>query len=155
MKIIVAILLMTFLARCNSGADKKIRLEVPPRSGIDSGHTEIKQAMTLLPKYKDSMNNYKLGWTLPTFLYNDRLDLEYPWQTDHNVYSLRKRVFDSTTNVDVLNAIINSADVRLSKIADPDSVYSKKEIEATPYSKISTRELAKKRIRELAKLQSL
>jgi len=101
--------------------------------------------------YRDSINQFQPGMKLPEFLYNPFLDYENPWLTDHHTWSIRKMIFDSTRNVDILLAIINSKDVRLMELADSNSVEDKALFNAIPFTNLSNFELAKRRYSEINK----
>ena len=111
--------------------------------GVDPGE--------LFSKYSDSVNHFQNGKKLPEFLFNAYLDYENPWLTDHNNWSIRKMIFDSTRNLVFLQSIITSKDVRLKEIPDSNSVSNKILYSAIPYTNLSNFELAKKRLSEIKK----
>ncbi len=99
----------------------------------------------------DSANKFKPDDPIPSFFYNYLLDYEYPWLTDHTSFSLRKLIIDSTSNKDVLKAIVMSEDMRLKKTIDSVEVSDVSLLRALPYRKLSNYNMAKKRLEKLNK----
>ena len=81
----------------------------------------------------DSSNNYKEKEDLPAFFYNYMLDYENPWLTDHRDFSVRKLVFDSTKNIHLLKAILESADARLRRTVDASNVDDSQLLNSLPF----------------------
>lgn len=111
------------------------------------------QPSELLPNLIDSVNHFKKEEKLPDFLYNYNMDYDHPWLTDHFSLSLRKLIFDSTKNIDLLNTIINSMDPRLRRIVDSTEVSDKNLLRALPFREKSNFEMAELRLKELKKSQ--
>ena len=96
----------------------------------------------------DSANKYKPEAPIPDYFYNYLLDYEHPWLTDHNSFSLRKLIIDSTSNNEVLKAIFMSSDLRLKKIADSVEVSDVSLLNALPYRNLSNYNMAKMRLKK-------
>jgi hypothetical protein len=102
-------------------------------------------------KCVDSARQFRSGMQLPSFFSNHRFDCENPFLTDHLTASIRKMVFDSIQNIDLLNAIVNSDDSRLRLIVNSNTLAEKGWLKAIPYRNVSTYEMAKNRLLELGK----
>ena len=148
-KIIVCI---AVIISCNSDKGPKIKYE-PGSVSIDPTKVSVKieTAGEIFPAYIDSMNDVNSTMPLPSFLFNYLLDYEHPWVTDHGTRSLRKMIFDSTTNASLIRRILESDDIRLRSVINLDSVADKKLLSMLPYSNISTYQMAKQRLEVLTK----
>jgi hypothetical protein len=110
---------------------------------------ERESPSALFPVLLDSTNKFKPEEPIPHFFYNHLLDYEYPWLTDHNSFSLRKLIIDSTRNREVLKAILMSSDLRLKKIADSTEVSNVSLLNALPYRNLSNYELVRLRLSKI------
>ena len=142
---------MFFLISCSSEEEAKAQLKIPDITiTLDTTVNEERPHVGLLfTNYSDSMRNYKKGEQIPYFIFNHLLDYEHPWLTDHRTLSLRKLLFDSTTNIDLLNTIVNSQDVRLKKIVLQEEVADKQILSAIPFRETANYYLAKNRLSEI------
>ena len=111
------IVLIFVVLGCDS--KKGVKLEPLPRTDTDFSSllVTINTASTLFAVYLDSVNSVDSLKLIPSFLYNDLLDYENPWVTDHGTFSLRKMLFESTTNTYLLKRILESDDIRFGNIS--------------------------------------
>ena len=103
----------------------------------------------LFNSYLDSVKFFKSGMLIPQFFYNHLLDYEHPWLMNHHTWSIRKKIFDSTFNLQLLNLIVSSFDPAFKKIIDSITIPDKTLFDAIPYTNISNYELAKNRLLEI------
>lgn len=147
MKKIINIIIVSVLMSCSSNESRNKELTI----NIDSTSTPNIEVTRELPdkvflRLLDSANAFKEGDPLPFFLYNHLLDYEYPWLTDHNDFSIRKLIIDSTTNMHFLEAVVSSNDVRLKRTADSSEVEVVALLEALPYRRLSNYDLVRMRL---------
>jgi hypothetical protein len=78
---------------------------------IRNGPTNPFKAYELLLKaFSDSIIQFDTSGIVPIFLRDTYLDINYRMSSFHVNESIRKRLIDSITNVNLLNAIIDSKD---------------------------------------------
>lgn len=109
---------------------------------------EKKSPSALFSVLLNSANNFKPKDPIPDFFYNHLLDYEHPWLTDHNSFSIRKLIIDSTSNTEVLKAILISGDLRLKKIADSVEVSDINLLNALPYRNLSNYDMVRVKLKK-------
>ncbi|WP_276481181.1 hypothetical protein [Paraflavitalea pollutisoli] len=155
-KIVAAFLLIVecvLLVGCADGKDRS-RVKFPDLDTPSiawSGTVEIPGATNLFPVFLDSVNRYQAGQPLPSFLFNYRLDLDYPWIGSDRDFSLRKRIFEDTDNIIFLKAVLQSKDNLLKKVVDRSDVPDSNYYRNIPDRESPNHELAKARLAELKK----
>lgn len=135
---------------CSSkkGKNSKLPIQLDTIPQFANITVEKESPSTLFSVLLDSANKFKPEDPIPSFFYNYLLDYEYPWLTDHNSFSLRKLIIDSTSNNEVLRAILMSGDLGLKKIADSVEVSDISLLNALPYRNLSNYDMAKMKLKK-------
>lgn len=142
------IIVSVFILSCVSKRNKKFESPFHPDSvSLNTTVSLIKEdPQSVFDRLLDSANSFKVGDSLPAFLYNHLLDYEYPWLTDHRDISIRRLIIDSTENNSLLKAIFNSSDLRLKKIADSSEVSRPSLLSLLPDRNLSNYDLVVRRL---------
>ena len=149
----VFFLVAIFFLGCSSKKQTDIKFDIKLDSIPKFANivVERESPSVLFPILLDSANKFKKEDPIPHFFYNHLLDYEYPWLTDHNSFSLRKLIIDSTTNKEILNSILMSSDPRFKKIADSAEVSSVNLLNALPYKNLSNYDMVQMRLKSINK----
>jgi hypothetical protein len=91
---------------------------------------------------------------LPFFLKDYNLDIKHPGVTTHSNFSVRKSIFDSIQDKNILSIIINSKDPIYKQIIDTTSEEAKYIARNVPFWQYSNFDLAEMRLQILEMFQN-
>ena len=116
MKIVVAILILlncSYLYSPSKNSSQESAQFLPDT--LNNQPSVLVSKMNFINKYADSLNNINATDPLPDFLFDCEFDIKHPahWNSIHNPISLRKQIIDQVMNINVLNTLARSTDIKL------------------------------------------